>query len=174
MEITEAVSMLQCPLLKAYTSPVCWADLGCGSGVFTRALAALLPAGSSIHAVDQTAAWTDPGNLAVTVNFQQRDFVTAALDLPPLDGILMANALHYVRDQPAFLARIKRHLKPGAVFLIVEYDTDTPAKPWVPYPLSFDTLSILFRQQHFSQAHKLQERPSVYRRARLYSALISP
>lgn len=30
-----------------------WADLGCGSGTFTRALASLLPVGSKVLAVDK-------------------------------------------------------------------------------------------------------------------------
>ena len=32
-----------------------WADLGSGNGIFTRALATLLPAGSMIHAMDHDA-----------------------------------------------------------------------------------------------------------------------
>ncbi len=172
MQITEAAAMLRCPLLEQYGAPVRWADLGCGSGVFTRALAMLLPPGSSIYAVDRAASWSDPGDLPVTIHFLLEDFETASLDLPPLDGILMANALHYVRRQDAFLARIRQHLAPDGAFLMVEYDTDKPVQTWVPYPISFASLSKLFRGQGFARISKLQERPSVYRSGKLYSALL--
>jgi precorrin-6B methylase 2 len=36
--------------------PQTWADLGCGAGAFTLALASLLPAGSTIHAMDRDRA----------------------------------------------------------------------------------------------------------------------
>jgi trans-aconitate methyltransferase len=35
------------------STPENWADLGCGSGTFTKALIDLLPAGSHITAVNQ-------------------------------------------------------------------------------------------------------------------------
>jgi predicted RNA methylase len=36
--------------------PTTWADLGCGVGTFMLALAALLAAGSTIHAMDRDGA----------------------------------------------------------------------------------------------------------------------
>jgi len=37
-------------------APTTWADLGCGDGIFTRALAESLAAGSTIHAMDRDRA----------------------------------------------------------------------------------------------------------------------
>ena len=34
-----------------------WADLGCGDGIFTRALASKLAAGSTVHARALGATW---------------------------------------------------------------------------------------------------------------------
>lgn len=120
-----------------------WADLGAGEGTFTRALAESLGPGSRIVAVDRDAgalkrlaraapAW--PAGVT-TIN---GDF-TRPLDLPALDGLLLANALHYVRDAGAVLARLAGHVRRGGRVVIVEYDRRR-ANPWVPHPIPIATL----------------------------------
>jgi trans-aconitate methyltransferase len=100
--------MLLSPAL-AQTTGV-WADLGCGDGVFTRLLAEWLPAGSLVYAVDRDAAALRRlqqalagSNRGVTVLLRQADF-THPLDLPPLDGMLLANSLHFVRHKEPLCA----------------------------------------------------------------------
>src|SRR5512137_632868 len=82
-----------------------WADLGSGWGAFTLALADLLGPTGQIYSVDK-----DPGALReqeqamrarfpdVAVRTYVADF-TRRLDLPALDGIVLANALHFVTDR---------------------------------------------------------------------------
>jgi hypothetical protein len=61
--------------------------------------------------------------------------------LPAADGILMANSLHFIRDQQMLL----RKLAPlTGCFLIVEYERSKPS-PWVPFPVGFLNLCELFR-----------------------------
>ena len=55
----------------------------------------------------------------------------------------MANAFHYVKDKPAFIEKIKKHLKPSGQMIIVEYDTVRQNR-WVPYPISFENLIQTF------------------------------
>src|SRR6185312_1071147 len=61
---------------------------------------------------------------------------TRPLDLPPLDGVVMANSLHFQRDKDAVLRRMLNYLKPGGRLVLVEYNADR-GNHWVPYPLSF-------------------------------------
>src|SRR5690348_10132876 len=87
-----------------------WADLGAGTGNFTRALRELLGPGGTLYAVDRDGrAVRALGDLAVqpgaAVIPRQAD-IAQPLRLPPLDGALVANALHFIRDQPAALALI--------------------------------------------------------------------
>lgn len=174
MQLHEARALISCEVLTAAPAAVQWADLGCGPGLFSHALVALLPAASTVYAVDQSDTF-DPGlsqNLSGNIVPMQYDFVRDALPFQQLDGILMANALHYVADQPALLDKLSRYLKPGASLLIVEYDTDSPVPVWVPYPLSFSSLTALFQAKGFRNIKKLQEKPSLFRRSNLYSALI--
>ena len=152
-----------------------WADLGCGSGLFTFALAHLLASGSTVYGVDKNPV--NFGSLlppeGIRILSIQLDFVADALPMRDLDGILMANSLHYVRDKTALIDKLSAYMKPGGRFLIVEYDTDVPAPQWVPYPVSFQSLKRLFENAVYASVRKLGERPSVFRRAGMYAALIA-
>jgi SAM-dependent methyltransferase len=154
--------------------PAIWADLGCGDGTFTRALATLLPTGSVIHAVDQNARALRqiPGEHAgVSIVRHLADFSTPPWPFDALDGVLLANSLHYVRDQPAFIRACQPAMRHPRRFLIVEYDTDRPNR-WVPYPLSRKALERLFGEERYPSIAFLGSRPSTYQRAELYGAWV--
>lgn len=112
-----------------------WADLGAGSGTFSRALAELLGPEGTVIAVDRDATPLPaaPVDGGAAVVGRRADF-TGVLDLGPLDGIVMANALHYVRWQERALGRIVPLLRPGGSFVLVEYDTQR-GSPWIPFPV---------------------------------------
>jgi ubiquinone/menaquinone biosynthesis C-methylase UbiE len=120
-----------------------WADVGAGDGTFTRALAELLGPGSRIYAVDRDAgavaalgrwaAKAAPNVIAVAADFT-RPFDLPGLEEPKLDGMLLANALHFVRDVDVVLARLAGWLHPGGRVVIVEYDRRAASR-WVPYPI---------------------------------------
>lgn len=125
-----------------------WADLGCGDGVFTLLLAELLPPGSDVYAVDRDAAplialrrKLSQVETAVNVSTLQADF-TQPLDLPLLDGILMANLLHFVRDKEPVLRQLCDLLRPGGRLVIIEYNTQR-GNSAVPYPLDDDAFLSL-------------------------------
>jgi precorrin-6B methylase 2 len=154
-----------------------WADLGAGEGAFTLALADLLPPDSLIHAIDR-----DRGALArlerayarfakdrtvARVTTQAGDF-TRDLALGPLDGIVMANSLHFVREKGPVLERVRSMLRPGGTLVLVEYDTDS-GNTWVPYPLSFETWRRVAVAAGSSEPRLLATHPSRFLR-RIYSA----
>jgi ubiquinone/menaquinone biosynthesis C-methylase UbiE len=121
-----------------------WADLGSGTGAFTLALAEILGPGARIVSVDRDARALDEQERQlrarfpeVFLNAREADF-TQDLVLPRLDGLLMANSLHFVADQVPVLTRLIGFVKPGGRFVLVEYDADQ-GNPWVPHPLSFRT-----------------------------------
>lgn len=142
-----------------------WADLGSGHGAFTLALADLIGSSGEIYSVDkdkealrQQQAVLQNRFPAVTVHYRVADF-TRPQDLPPLDGVVMANALHFVRHKDGTVRLIRNYLKPGGRFLLVEYNTDR-GNPWVPHPLSFATWTELARQSGFKHTTLLATRPS--------------
>ena len=123
--------------------PGTWADLGSGHGAFTLALADILGPDGAIVSVDRDASALPAQRSEMArrfpkarVDYRVADF-TAPMELPSLDGMVMANSLHFVRDadKHRVLRQVLSHLRPGGRFILVEYDADA-GNHWVPYPLS--------------------------------------
>jgi SAM-dependent methyltransferase len=171
----DAIEMLADSGVEAL-GPTTWADLGCGGGTFTLALAAVLGAGSTIHAVDRDGSALrkiPSAHNGVRITTHRGDFTNRTWSFADLDGILMANSLHYVADQAAFIHACKPRMTSRGRFLIVEYDTSEAGR-WLPYPVSQTRLTGLFERAGYSSITVLRSRPSVFRRASLYSAVIGP
>jgi ubiquinone/menaquinone biosynthesis C-methylase UbiE len=141
-----------------------WADLGAGEGAFTLALADLLGPTAEITAVDRdagslrrlgSAAGAGPAILTLVADF------TRPLHLSGLDGVVMANSLHFVRDKSPVLAKVRDMLRPGGTLIVVEYETDK-GNPWVPHPFSFATWERLAANAGFEQTRLLHRYPSRY------------
>lgn len=165
MTLREAEKLINCNHLNVPQSQT-WFDLGCGGGLFSEALNRLLPKGSLIYAVDREPS-SFPGN---QIKFLQLDFLKDPLPNVSVNGVLMANSLHYVRNKIQFLSKTKKHLLASGVFLLVEYDMQTP-NHWVPYPISFSSAQDLFKQAGFEAVYKISERPSTLNKRKIYSAL---
>jgi ubiquinone/menaquinone biosynthesis C-methylase UbiE len=142
-----------------------WAEFGAGSGAFTLAMRELAGPDVEIIAID-----ADAGSLRALQGAMDRQFpgtrlvtrvadFTAPLDLPPLDGMLAANALHYVRNQVGVLQQWRGYLKPGGRLIVVEYDTDAGNR-WVPHPFSFATFGALAQAAGFTDPMLLGTYPS--------------
>jgi ubiquinone/menaquinone biosynthesis C-methylase UbiE len=157
--------------------PSAWADLGCGTGTFTRALAARLADGSTIEAMDRDAEALralPATHHGVTIRAHVGDFTRWPWPFATPDGILLANALHYVPDPLAWLRACASSRPAGPPrFLIVEYDTDRASR-WVPFPIDRTRLSALFNAAGYRSIRILGERPSVFRRAVIYAAAMAP
>jgi trans-aconitate methyltransferase len=169
MLVRDAVAMFTGSGLEAL-GPMTWADLGCGDGTFTVALAEVLALGSVIHAIDRDrlALKRIPSHHHdVRIHTHVGDFMEP-WSFGSVDGILMANSLHYVANQEAFVRTCESSMTSPRRILIVEYDTNK-ANAWVPYPVSRARLAELFSGYSF---RSLGSRPSRYQRARLYAELM--
>ena len=152
-----------------------WADLGSGRGAFTLALADLLEPTGQIYSVDK-----DQGALSeqektmrtrfpnTTVHYLTTDF-TRRLDIPPLEGVVMANSLHYVLQMDPVVQLVRGYLRPGGRLIIVEYNSDR-GNLWVPYPFSYNTWEVLAKQNGFTSTRLLMTRPSRFL-GEMYSAV---
>jgi ubiquinone/menaquinone biosynthesis C-methylase UbiE len=152
-----------------------WADLGSGTGAFTLALADLVGPAGYIYSVDRDRNALREQERAMRTSFPAvhaeyivADF-TQRLDLPPLDGVVMANSLHFVRRKDAILQLVSSYLRPHGRLILVEYNTDR-GNPWVPYPLSYPTWETLASQNGFVSTQLLQRRPSRFLEE-MYSAV---
>jgi ubiquinone/menaquinone biosynthesis C-methylase UbiE len=152
-----------------------WADLGSGTGAFTLALAELIGPTGEIYSVDQDGGALReqerrfqtrfPGQ---RVHYLKADF-TQALELPPLDGIVIANALHFRRDPASIVRQMCRYLNIGGRVLVVEYNVDT-GNFAVPRPLPFSRWEALARECGFVHTQLLMTRPSRFLKE-FYSAV---
>jgi len=168
MEHKDAVRLIQTDIGAGAQT---WADLGCGSGTFTKALASTLSPGSRIIAVDR-----DVDSLrTIPSSFGEIKIETVAADFTDyqssilLDGVLMANALHYVKEQATFLKKLVSILKPSAKLILVEYDREQ-GNQWVPYPVSFAKAGLLLRDAGFNEPQLLGQRASVFGGGTMYAA----
>ncbi len=152
-----------------------WADLGSGAGAFTLALADLIGPAGEIYSVDKDRRALEAQEQAmraqfpvVKVHYLVADFARR-LDLPPLDGVVMANSLHFQREKGPVLQLVRGYLRPGGRLILVEYNVDQ-GNWWVPYPLSYRTWEALAHQNGFTDIYLLATAPSRYL-GEMYSAL---
>jgi ubiquinone/menaquinone biosynthesis C-methylase UbiE len=162
--ISKAIRLLQ-PGIPAKGG--IWADMGCGDGIFTSALYTLIRPSGAIYAIDR-----DPNALDALMRHFAESYPEAALhpvcadftrelQLPALDGMVMANALHFMVDKAPVLARLIRLLKPGGRLIIVEYNTNQ-GNPAVPYPLDDHNWLKLAAQAGLREARIVSRIPSSF------------
>ena len=166
MDVRDAARLIA----PAVVSGGVWADLGAGSGTFTAALARLLGPKGQVYAVEREArpiaalealSRGTPNDYA-PIAVIHGDFL-APLELPLLDGVLLANALHFISDeqQAPLLARLASSVTTNGAILIVEYD-DRPRSRWVPFPVSLARLRALARDAGLEAPALVGRRESEY------------
>lgn len=133
-----------------------WADLGAGEGAFTKALADLIGPEGHVVAVDRDASALRA--IGGPVETRVADF-TKPLDLRGLDGVVMANSLHFVRDKARVLEAVHGMLRPGGRLIVVEYGTDR-GNPWVPHPFTYAQWESMAARAGFRNTKLLQTVPS--------------
>ena len=154
-----------------------WADLGAGSGAFTLALRELVGLHAEIYAIDKDRGGLDTLERSHRTSFGtsqnlhlvRTDF-TGKLFLPPLDGVVMANSLHFFKDKERILRHERGFLKPNGALVIVEYNVDS-GNMWVPYPLTFETYRALAPRAGFGEPRLLSKAPSRFLKE-FYSAVV--
>jgi SAM-dependent methyltransferase len=183
MNHQDHVDLLQDGILTSGTSdpltrddyPQVWADLGSGTGAFTLALADLLPQPALIYSIDRDRRALEQQERTVRARFPERQMIylaadfTRPLELPLLDGVVMANALHFQREKGPVLQMIKTYLRPSGRLILVEYNVDR-GNPWVPFPISYPAWEKLARQNGFWPTRLLALKPSQFL-GQFYSAL---
>jgi len=152
---------------KGVPSGGTWADLGSGKGAFTLALAQCLGVDSKIYSVDLDWRALKDQEIRMKAEFPHNEVeyiradFTQKLDLPPLDGVLMANALHFVHEKVPVVQQIRSLLKPGGRFVLVEYDTDD-GNYAVPHPVSYLVWQELAKESGLENTQLLATRPSSF------------
>ena len=110
-------------------------DYGAGTGIYTVAVAAALPRGRVI-AVEALPQLAQLLRARITPQLNERlaivetDSNTVAAPDGSADRVLMVDVLHHLYDQPAALAEVTRLLRPGGLFVVVDWgDRERPVGP---------------------------------------------
>ena len=150
-----------------------WADIGAGTGLFSQALMEILDQGKVI-AVDKSPhpLYSIIPSGLVTFEIVEADF-QKPVHLPSLDGIIMANSLHYAQEHIEVLNNVLGSLKKDSPFILIEYDTDNPRKPWIPNPVSLGSFRKLCSKIGLRDPVEKGRRGSVYGDNEIYLALTS-
>ncbi len=155
-----------------------WGDFGSGRGAFTLALAELLGDQGQIFSVDQDRWALRQQKQELNGRFPQTNisyfktsYTKPIKNLPPLDGIVMANTLHFHQGNKRIelLRLIKGYLKENGRLIVVEYDTNRGNR-WVPHPMTFQTWQSIAQVAGFSQTTLLATHPSSFL-GRFFSAV---
>jgi ubiquinone/menaquinone biosynthesis C-methylase UbiE len=152
-----------------------WADFGSGTGAFTLALADLIGPADVIYSIDRdedalrqqerTLRAQFPDSI---VHYCVADFAQP-IELPALDGIVMANALHFQRQPRPIVQLLKSYLHSQGRFILVEYNIEQ-SNSAVPYPVSFRMWQELAPRCGFTHTQLLKTRPSRFLKE-IYSAV---
>ena len=152
-----------------------WADIGSGAGAFTLALADLIGPAGVIYSIEQdrSALAQQARSLRERfpnsiVHYHAADF-TRPFDLPALDGIIMANALHFHRHKEPIVQLLKSYLHSQGHFILVEYNIEQ-GNSAVPYPVSYRLWEELAQRCGFVRTRLLKTRPSRFLKE-IYSAV---
>ena len=172
MNHQDHVNLLRRAVPKESRGP--WADFGSGDGAFTLALRDLLGPDAEIYSIEKDEARLDQQQRNFLVKFPESNIqflhadFTQRLDLPSLEGLVMANALHFFRDKERLLRQFRSYLKDQGRLVLVEYNADS-GNPWVPYPLSFNTFRQIAVRAGYTEPELLANVPSRFLRE-IYSA----
>ena len=113
--------------------------------------------------------WNLPELNGVKIRVEEGNF-EREMALTTFDGIVMANALHYAADPIPVLENVLKHVKPGGAFILIEYDSDKPNPPWVPYPISWNKFQELAPKVGLQAPEKIHQVSSRYGYDYIYSA----
>ena len=110
-------------------------DYGAGTGIYTVAIADALPDGK-VFAVEALPRLVELLREKITPEREKRMCIcetgdnVVPLDDGEADRVVMVDVLHHLHDQPDALEEVSRVLKPGGLFVVVDWgDTERPVGP---------------------------------------------
>lgn len=131
------------------------ADIGAGSGYFTTRLAHHVGAGGHVYAVDVSQDMVrhlhervrDMGLLNVSPILARPD---DPLLPQPVDRFLIVNVWHHVEDHAAYLALMRKQLKPGGQVIMIDFQKrELPVGPPVGMKIAREDLLAQMKTHGF-------------------------
>ncbi len=108
------------------------ADIGAGSGVFTRRLAQAVASGGKVFAVDIDQELLDYNRAKIQeAKLSNVEFILGEFDnpkLPPksVDLVFICDVVHHIEHRQLYLSSLREGLKPAGRVAIIDYKTNWP------------------------------------------------
>jgi ubiquinone/menaquinone biosynthesis C-methylase UbiE len=134
------------------------ADIGAGSGYFALRIARHVGATGHVYAVDVSPDMTRFLNERIaTAKLLNISTILARPDDPllpqPVNRFLIVDVWHHIADQPAYLALMKQHLKPGGDVIMIDFKKeDAPVGPPIDMRIAREDLLAQMRANGFTLA----------------------
>ncbi len=135
------------------------ADFGCGHGYFTLPVAKKVGKGGRIYAIDvlneALEAVRSSAQLEGVVNIETRRGnleISGGSGLPDdsMDMVLLHNVLFQSQKKPAIVKEVKRALKIGGLFILVDWRKDNASfGPQGGWRMSFDEARTIAQEEGF-------------------------
>jgi ubiquinone/menaquinone biosynthesis C-methylase UbiE len=108
------------------------ADIGSGSGLFTRPIARVAGPKGLAYAVDIDAGLLKVvERMAKEANIENIRTVLAATDDPklpePVDLVFICDALHHIGNQGPYMKTLNKYVKPGGRIAVIDFSERWPA-----------------------------------------------
>ena len=117
------------------------ADIGAGSGYFTRRIARAVGPSSVVWALDIRREILDylesRASQEGLANVRARVVAPDDPGLPPgqVDTVVMVDTFHYVKDRASYARKLRAGLAPGGRIVIIDFVPKSPEeRPWGPPP----------------------------------------
>jgi ubiquinone/menaquinone biosynthesis C-methylase UbiE/protein tyrosine phosphatase (PTP) superfamily phosphohydrolase (DUF442 family) len=146
------------------------ADIGAGSGYFSRRLAKRLTDGGKVIAIDidpgMLTYLRDRANVEAFTNIETRLVKPADLPLEPasVDLVFLSNTLHHISNRPEYYDHLRRSLRPGGRIVNIDfYKRDLPVGPRdLDHKLAKQTVLAEFTAAQLFVTHDLDGLPHQY------------
>ncbi len=108
------------------------ADVGAGSGVFTRRLAEALAPGGKVYAVDIDPELLEYNRSKIeeakltNVEFVLSDYDDPKLPTETIDLVFLCDALHHIEHRQVYLNKLRSCLRSDGKVAIIDYRTNWP------------------------------------------------
>jgi ubiquinone/menaquinone biosynthesis C-methylase UbiE len=127
-------------------------DYGAGTGTYTLAVAEAVPEGRVI-AVEALPRLAEMLREKITPELAERFEIVETNEnaVPAADGVadrvVMVDVLHHLYDQPGALTEVVRLLRPGGLFVVVDWgDRERPVGPPLDHVLGLAAVRDIIRE----------------------------
>jgi len=128
-------------------------EVGCGTGHWLRVLQGLENYISGLDFSAQMLARAHKSAPGIDLNRGRAERLPWAAG--SFDRVFCINAIHHFRDKPAFLAEVRRVLRPSGMFLTVGLDPHSGIDQWHVYDYFKESLEI--DRQRYASSERLRE-----------------